>query len=225
MSVLVHNISGSPMGWRVLLGLAIKGVDYEVNYLNGSDREHKQGPYLAINPHGKVPAVEYNGEIFLESLSILCLLDNWYPERPLFGSGPESMKRIWQATTRHSDYLLNATNAVVFPVFSGSEGKPKLDADDPDQVARASKLLKIELGALEQLLQGGAFLCGEEPSAADAVAFPDVGRVMRALETKPTSMKLFGIENFDEVFPLLWAWQGRILNLEGVASTRPPHWK
>ncbi|WP_299471988.1 glutathione S-transferase family protein [uncultured Roseibium sp.] len=225
MSILVHNISGSPMGWRVLLGFAFKGVDYEVNYLNGSEREHKQPRYLAINPHGKVPAVEYNGEIFLESLSILGLLDNWFPERPLFGSSPDSMKRIWRTTTRHSDYLLNATNAVVFPVFNGSEGEPKLDPADPNQIARASKLLKTELAVLEQLLQNGAFLCGEEPSAADAVAFPDVARVMRAWETKPASMKLFGIENFHEMFPLLSAWQGRISVLEGVASTRPPHWK
>lgn len=225
MSILVHNISGSHMGWRALLGLAFKGVDYQVNYLNGTEKEHKQAPYLAINPHGRVPTVEFDGQIYLESLSILGLLDDWFPDRPLFGSSREDTQRIWQAAARYSDYLLQATSGVVFPVFNGPEGDPKLDPDTPNQVSQASQLLKSELGVLEQQLRDNAFLCGGKPSAADAVAFPDVGRVMRALETKPSSMAIFGFENFDDEFPRLAKWHERILNLEGVASTRPPHWK
>ncbi len=224
MSILVHNISGSPMGWRVLLGLEFKGLEYEVNHLNGSQNEHKQAPYLAINPHGKVPAVEYKGEFHRESLSILGLLDDWFPDRPLFGSSAEETKRIWQAAARYSDYLLAATNEVVFPVFSGPESEPKLDRDDPEQVSRASALLKIELRVLEQNLNEDAFLCGEKPSAADAVAYPDVGRVMRALETKPASMKLFGFDRLDEEFPSIARWRESISSLAGIGSTRPPHW-
>ncbi len=224
MTITVYSISGSPMGWRVLLGLAFKGLDYEVVYLDGSDKEHKQDAFLQLNPHGKVPVVEHGGIYRRESLSILGWLDEQFPERPLFGHTPAQISATWIGATRHSDYLLKATNHVVFPVFSGSDGAPQVSDGDAPDLCVASSLLKTEVMELEERLSDNAFLCGAAQSAVDAVAFPDIGRVMRAIQTKPASMSALGFANFDQDFPNVARWRDRITGLPGHSETIPPHW-
>ena len=36
MTLTVYNISGAPRPWRVLVGLTLKGLDYEMHYLESS---------------------------------------------------------------------------------------------------------------------------------------------------------------------------------------------
>ncbi len=224
MTITVYNISGSPMGWRVLLGLAFKGLNHKVYYLSGSEKEHKQDAFLQINPHGKVPVLEYGGVFQRESLSILGWLDEQFPAHPLFGKTEKEISAVWACATRHSDYLLKSTSNVVFPVFGGSDGAPKALKEDAPRLELASDLLKIELAELERDLSNSAFLCGETPSAADAVAFPEIGRIMRAIETKPASMSALGFDNLDQEFPNLARWRDRITALPDYAATVPPHW-
>ncbi len=225
MTITVYNISGSPMGWRVLLGLELKGLEYEVVYLNGSDKEHKKEAFLELNPHGEVPVLKFENTIKRESLAILGWLDQQFPEKPIFGRTPAEIHTVWTVATRHNDYLLRATNYVVFPAFSGPDGQPGVSEAGVHQLELASELLKDELQALEQRLSRNAYLCGEQPSAADAVAFPDVGRVMRAISTKPKSMKTLGFGDFDLEFPNIARWRDQITNLPGHQKTVPPHWK
>ena len=46
------------------------GAPYELKLLNMKAGEHRQAPYLAINPMGKVPAIEHNGAIVTEQVAI-----------------------------------------------------------------------------------------------------------------------------------------------------------
>lgn len=36
MTLTVYNVSGAPRPWRVLVGLTLKGLDYEMHYLESS---------------------------------------------------------------------------------------------------------------------------------------------------------------------------------------------
>jgi maleylpyruvate isomerase len=224
MSITVYNISGSPMGWRVLLGLEFKGLKYRTVYLSGSDREHKLDPFLQMNPHGKVPVLEHEGIYHRESLAILGWLDEQFPERPLFGNSIPVTQQTWRTTARLSDYLLKSTSGVVFSVFNGEDGSPKIEPEGDVALDQAGELLKTELHDLEHHLGGRPFLCGDRPSAADAVAFPEIGRIMRACQTKPRSMETLGFAAFDQDFPRIARWRDRIIALPGHARTVPPHW-
>ncbi len=224
MSITVYNISGSPMGWRVLLGLEFKGLDYNARYLKGSEQEHKQHPFLQMNPHGKVPVLEHNGFYIRESLAILGWLDEQFADRPLFGNTVDDVRSVWRSVARVSDYLLKATSGVVFPVFGGENGAPKTDDVTTAQLRHAALVLKVELRELDRTLTKSGFLCGETVTAADAVAFPEVGRIMRALATKPTSMDALGFGSFDQDFPNISAWRDRVTSQPGYARTVPPHW-
>jgi glutathione S-transferase len=224
MSITVYNISGSPMGWRVLLGLEFKGLEYRCVYLSGSDREHKQAAFLHKNPHGKVPVLEHEGIYYRESLAILGWLDEHFPERPLFGSTIQDVQQTWKITARLCDYLLKSTSDVVFPVFNGADGSPKIESDGEALLDRDCGHLNVELHDIEHRLGDRQYLCGDRPSAADAVAFPEIGRIMRACQTKPRSMKALGYAAFDQGFPNIAKWRDRIVALPGHARTVPPHW-
>ncbi len=212
------------MGWRVLLGLTFKRLDYEVVYLSGSDNEHKHADFLQKNPHGKVPVLEFDGVFRRESLAILGWLDEQFSQNPLFGASTDETSKVWTTAARHSDYLLKATNDVVFPVFNGEDGVPKTGAEGRAGLDQACGLLRVELAELERHLIETRFLCGDTPSAADAVAFPDVGRIVRAMQTRPWSMSDLAFENLAQDFPNLARWRDRIAALPGYSRTVPPHW-
>ncbi|ABW32870.1 glutathione S-transferase family protein [Acaryochloris marina] len=46
MTLTVHTISGSPCGWRALVGLTLQGVDHKTHYLQGAKREHGAPEFL-----------------------------------------------------------------------------------------------------------------------------------------------------------------------------------
>ncbi len=66
-----------------LLLLEELGVPYELKLLNMKAGEHRQPPYLAINPMGKVPAIEHRGAIVTEQVAILIYLADLFPEKGL----------------------------------------------------------------------------------------------------------------------------------------------
>ena len=79
MSITVHSVSGAPRPWRVMLGLAFKGLDFDIHYLEASKREHKAPAFLKINPRGTVPAMIADGVVLRDSTAILARPDRQYP--------------------------------------------------------------------------------------------------------------------------------------------------
>jgi len=59
------------------------GVPYELKLLNMKAGEHRQPPYLATNPMGKVPAIEHNGAVITEQVAIAIYLADLFPESGL----------------------------------------------------------------------------------------------------------------------------------------------
>lgn len=59
------------------------GVPYEVILLDLRKQEHKTPEFLAINPMGKVPAVEHDGAVITESAAICCYLADLFPQAGL----------------------------------------------------------------------------------------------------------------------------------------------
>lgn len=224
MTLILHTISGAPCGWRAMLGFAFKGIDVEVRYLDGSAREHETPAFLALNPRAKVPVLETGDLIVRDSVAILAWLDKAYPARPLFGSTAQETARIWQIVLECAEYLQPATNGVVFPVFAGDGTAPAEGSPAAEDLRKAASILDGECDFLEKTLGGKAFLCGAEPCAADAVAYAEIGRVQRAIETKPVAMAALGYERLDRRYPRLAEWRIRLAELPGVEATAPVHW-
>jgi glutathione S-transferase len=66
-----------------LLLLEELGAPYELKLLNMKAGEHRQPPYLAVNPMGKVPAIAHRGAAVTEQVAILIYLADLFPEAGL----------------------------------------------------------------------------------------------------------------------------------------------
>ncbi len=78
---LYHSPNTRSSGTRLLLEEL--GVPYELKVLNIKAGENRQPPYLAVNPMGKVPAIEHRGAIVTEQVAITIYLADALPEAGL----------------------------------------------------------------------------------------------------------------------------------------------
>lgn len=218
MDIRLFTVSGAPCPWRVTIGMAIKNIHYNTELLSRSDNEHKTESYLRLNPRGTVPTLVSKDIVLRDSIAILAWLDRVFLENPLFGETPEEAAEIWQKTMELVDYLPIAASTVLSPLFFKNANKVT------PELLKASGTLRAELQVLDRLLQRGDFLAGGKPTAADAVAFPHVRLVQRAMETKSDMMTALGLSNFGAFTQKLSKWVNRIEDLPGVEKTFPPHW-
>ena len=77
---------------------------------------------LERNPNGKVPVLEINGKVFIESSIINDLLDDLYPDPPLYPKDHMQRRRIkssWKNThPRYSSMLLTKIFVQFVVIFS-----------------------------------------------------------------------------------------------------------
>ena len=59
------------------------GAPYELCVLNMKAGQQRQSPYLAINPLGKVPAIQHRGALVTEQVAIFIYLADLFPEAGL----------------------------------------------------------------------------------------------------------------------------------------------
>ncbi|QTD57326.1 glutathione S-transferase family protein [Parasphingorhabdus cellanae] len=224
MTMTVYAVSGAPRAWRVLAGLTFKELEYDIHYLEASKGEHKAAEYLEINPRGTVPSLVKDDLILRDSIGILAWLDREFPKKPLFGRNAAEAANIWQNVLETVDYLRAAHNDVFFSILV--QGIPVTEAPSDERKAKdqAADKLRFECERLEKMLAQADYLCGDYPTAADAVAFPDIRLIQRAMEIKPDDMVMLGLDGLDREFPKLEAWKSRVEALPGMSKTLPPHW-
>lgn len=225
MSLIVYIVSGAPRPWRVLAGLTLKRLEFETRTLQASKREHKSPAFLALNPRGTVPVLQAGDLVLRDSVGILAWLDRRYPERPLFGATPRDAGEIWQRVLESAEFLRAAQHGVFAPIFLQGRPVPDKGSEEARVMSAAAGRLRAECERLEALLEDGAFLYGDGPTAADAVAFPEIRLIQRGLDTKPDHMAALGLNTLWAAFPKLRHWKDRFAALPGMEKTMPPHWR
>ena len=73
----------SSASYRVRIALNLKGIDCDYVYVNLLAGEHREQTYRDLNPQGFVPALELDGQLLTQSMAILELLEERYPEPAL----------------------------------------------------------------------------------------------------------------------------------------------
>ncbi|WP_298355572.1 glutathione S-transferase family protein [uncultured Litoreibacter sp.] len=225
MTLTLSTISGSPRGWRVLLGMAFKGLTPEINELKLSEKEHKKEPFISLNPRGTVPTLECDGVVIRDSVAILAWLDRKFPEKPIFGERDEEAAQIWQTTMEVRQYIRQAAAGFLTPVFFGGASLDDKGTAVWDDLTAVAEVMQMEMCFLNDLLSDGRnFLSGATPSAADALAWPDIRLVQRASETKPDLMAELGFAELANTLDHLEGWKQRVFECPGVKATMPGHW-
>lgn len=84
----LYNYFRSSAAFRVRIALNLKGVAYESIAKSFAKNEHRAADYLALNPHGLIPALEVNGDVISQSLAIIEYLNDLHPTPPLLPVDP-----------------------------------------------------------------------------------------------------------------------------------------
>jgi glutathione S-transferase len=201
--------SGSPFVWKVWLALEHKRIAYDLRMLSFDAGDLRKPEFLAINPHGKVPAIVDDGFALYESSAIVEYLEEAHPGRSLLPTGARD-----RATARRLAAESQYLNAAVEKIFEELlwKGAPA----DPAVIAEAKKEAAAQLARLPL---GDHWLVGDAPSVADYAVYPFLAQIRRVEQRFPAH----------EVGSLLGAparaFMARVEALPYCEKTTPPHWR
>ena len=132
------------------------GAEYEQVLLEyGSSMKSEE--YLAINPMGKVPAIEHNGKVVTEAAAICAYLADAFPEANLAPNEDERADYYRWLFFAAGPLEHAVTNSKIFKVEPTEEQQPMAGYGSYDQAVTA----------LEQALEGSHYICGDRFTAAD----------------------------------------------------------
>jgi len=138
------------------------GLDYEHVPIEIGAAGARKSEYLAINPNGRLPAIEDDGFVLWESLAITLYLAKKHSTGRLYPGTLEGEAKAWQWSlwsVQEVDRGVNiwSLHAVRLP-----------PADrDPQRLAEALKVLERPLKVLDGALAGRSYLLGEDFTVVD----------------------------------------------------------
>jgi maleylacetoacetate isomerase len=196
----------SSCSYRVRIALGYKGLAYEPVFVNILEGEQKTPEYLAKNPIGHVPTLTVDGVSFVESVAIIELLEELYPEPALLPKKPHDRARVRA--------LAETINAGIQPLQNTSV-LDHLGADKERRSAWLKHWLPRGLTAFEALMASaekdgvkGPFAFGTTLSIADCCLVPQVYAARR-----------FGVDLAP--FPRIVRAEAAAMELPFVAAAKP----
>lgn len=211
----LYNYFRSSASYRVRIALALKGVPYEyvpVHLVRGGG-EQRAPAHHARNPMDQVPALELvldgTPRVVAQSVAIVELLDELFPEPPLFPADP-----FLRARTRE---LVEIVNSGIQPhqnlapmkrIDALVEGAGKLHAQHFNRTGLAAYEERVKETA-------GAFSIGDAVTAADLFLYPQLTTARRLeIDLSP--------------YPTLLAIEARCREIPAFQSSAPekqPDWE
>ncbi len=149
-------------GTRVAWALEELGVPYKYVTLDPKKEENFSPKYLALNPHGKVPALVDDGQRFFESAVILVHLGEKYGvEKHLWPAASSGQARadalswtVWAVTELMSNMMQYLYHGLDTPFSYAAEDRSEAAAE------YSLSQLRRNLDALEVRLSDGDYLLG-----------------------------------------------------------------
>jgi glutathione S-transferase len=175
------------------------GIPYNYRTVDLDKNEQSASTFLALNPNGKVPAIDDDGFTLWESHAIMRYLadkhraKSWYPTEPRARASVEAWLD-WNHTRLGQEAGKMAFHTLILK-----------DKGDPARVADARKWLEKILPVMDAVLQKQPYLCGAGPTLPDLSAatnmaylemcrydlspYPAVIRWYEAMKARPSFSK------------------------------------
>ncbi|MCA9690058.1 MAG: glutathione S-transferase family protein [Myxococcales bacterium] len=147
------------------------GVEYEYVRLNAQAGEHRQAPYLQINPNGKVPAL-VDGDLVLSESGVIC---TYLAERS------RGAQIIPSAGTpdryRHDQWLFFVIGELEQPLWTMGKHRFALPAEHrkPEIMETAGYEFKVAAEVLAKGLGDSQYILGDQFTVADIM----IGHTLR----------------------------------------------
>jgi len=170
-NIILHGYWRSSAAYRVRIALALKGVTYTSVPHDLRADEQRDPAYLAIAPHGLVPAIEHDGGILIESPAILEWIEARWPDPSLLPSSPEDA-----ATVRAIAALVGCDIHPLNNLRVLNRLRSQFDASNAQVKEWIAHWVGQGFGALDQIIGrvGGRFAFGDSPTLADCYLVPQV---------------------------------------------------
>jgi len=171
MGLTLHSAWRATAPYRVRIGLALKGVEYDYAALDLIAGDQRAPAYRAVNPQGLAPALDLgDGHILTQSLSILEWLEETRPDPPILPRSP-----LDRATVRTMAGIIACD---IHPLNNTRVGRKlnQLGVPQAEITAWIHGWIRDGFDALEPMVakHGGAFAFGDTPTIADCCLVPQV---------------------------------------------------
>jgi maleylacetoacetate isomerase len=183
----------SSAAFRVRIALNLKRLSYEQSSIHLRRNDQTSPAYLALNPQGLVPALEDEGQVFIQSLAIIEYLDETHPEPPLLPGHPADRARVRALAQVIGCDIHPLDNLRVLRYLA----KP-LGHDEQTIGVWFNHWIATGFESLEALLaedeQTGAFCHGDAPGLADICLVPqwfNAQRYKLDMTPYPTIARIF----------------------------------
>jgi glutathione S-transferase len=158
------------------------GAPYRTEVLEYGDAM-KSDAFLAVNPMGKVPAIQHNGKVVTETAAICAYLADAFPEA---GLAPPAAERA--AYYRWLFYFAGVVEAAVVNRRLGFEVP-----QDAERMVGYGNFAAV-LNAIESAVTASVYIAGDSFTAADVYCGSHVGWSMHhdSIERRPAFEDYFG---------------------------------
>ncbi|HJP03508.1 MAG: hypothetical protein CL799_01345 [Chromatiales bacterium] len=157
----LYGALASPYAARVHMFAMLKGIDLPLESAPGGMGSDE---YKAINPTGKVPALDTGAGLIAESEIICEYLEEKYPEPALLPADP--------VLRAHSRMVSRITDLYVAPHNSGLIRQRSPAARDQAFIDAAAGNFANAFVYLSHFMGPGPFAAGDQPSIGDCAAAP-----------------------------------------------------
>jgi glutathione S-transferase len=191
MTLILHAHPLSSYCWKALIALYENGAPFRLNQIDFGD-EASAAAFVALWPLAKMPALEDDGRVIVESSSIVEYLDLKHPgPARLVPPDPEAALEVRTLDRIFDNYVMTPMQAIVFDRIRPDGTR------DPFSVAQARALLAKSYAWLEGKLADRDWAAGDDFSLADCAAMPSLHYANR-------------VQPFGADFPNLAAYLARV---------------
>lgn len=168
---VLHGYWRSSAAYRVRIALNLKKIAYSQKSYDLRAGEQRASAYLAIAPHGLVPALECEGQILIESPAILEWIEARWPEPRLLPEDPDAAAKVRTMAALIGCDIHPLNNLRVLTRI-----RTQFEADNAQVKDWIAHWIHEGFSTIERLVErdGGLFAFGDTPTLADCYLAPQV---------------------------------------------------
>jgi maleylacetoacetate isomerase len=175
----LHSFSHSSASYRVRIVMALKGLTWETIPVSLREDAHLSASFLAINPQGRVPALQTEHGILTQSLAMIDWLEETHPSPSIYPQDP------WQRALCRAFAHVITTD--IFPLQNLSTRRKlgtDFGCDEAGQAAWCRHWIGVGFAALEEELgarktTSTAYLFADAPTLAEVCLVPQMNNARR----------------------------------------------
>jgi maleylacetoacetate isomerase len=172
--VKLYTFFRSSASYRVRIAMNLKGLPYDPFFISLPKNEQSRPEYLKVNPQGRVPTLDLDGTILIQSPAILEYLEEVHPEPALLPRDPMRRAKIRAVSAVIGCDIHPLNNSGTLAYLKGKMGQ-----DEAAVNAWYAFWVTEGFKAIEQLIEPGPFAFGDKPTLADVYLVPQVYNARR----------------------------------------------